>query len=108
MDTNVNINQQVPQAPAPLTQQEETAKSGGKGMMLLGGLALLVVLGAMVFYIMTPKTPPAATPSIQTAITPPAQQVAKEAPVSENQIDTVDTADPSLDLEDLGKDLSSL
>lgn len=92
----------------PVPAQPGVTQSGGKGMMLLGGLALLVVLGAMVFYIMTPKTPPAATPSIQTAITPPAQQVVKEAPVSENQIDTVDTADPSLDLEDLGKDLSNL
>ena len=105
---NINTNQQVPQAPAPLTQQGETVKSGGKGMMLLGGLPLLVVLGAMVFYIMTPKTPPIATPSIQTAITPPAQQVVKKTPVSENQIDTVDTADPALDLQDIGKDISNL
>lgn len=91
-------------ATAPPTPPPVETPSSGKGLLLLGGIVLLVVTGAMLYYVLAPKPTQIATPATQYSTTPqPTIQ-----PSEEQEIENIDTADPSLDLEDIEKDLADL
>lgn len=100
MEPNTPIQ---PPPPPPLPAE---TPSKGKGMILLGGLVLVVVMGAMLYYIVSPKSYSPTSYKVQTTVTPPPQQVVQVT--EEQELEQIDTGDPSLDLEDLEKDLANL
>lgn len=98
----------TPMQPEPSQTWPEQAQnsSSGKGFLLLGAVALLVVIGSMLYYIMTPKSSPLTSPPTQALNTPSPQQVVQLS--EEEELKKLDTGDPSLDLEDLEKELQDL